>query len=647
MSQIVEPMSLSLRSRLLLSFVSIVVLGALFSSFLGLRLINRILPKVQNVLVLDLGGAHEIYRQYSSNIAAEVSLTAQQPFIRAHVQRREVEDLDAPLQAIRQSENLDLLILTDTHGNVLLRVGNASEHRQVAGIESLVEQVVGQRTDVASTVVLSGQELSLESLPLVERAHVENVPTAHAGSPVGGNASSGLVVVGAAPVLSDSGEVLGVLCGGQLLNKQSAIVDRVRSTLYREEKYDGREVAVVSIFLGDKRIATSMTLPTGAREVGTLLSEDVRDRVLVRGENWIRPVFIVDDWYLSAYEPIRDPKGTVIGALGLGLLERKFKETEHRALGTFALLTGLVVLLAVLASYLLSNSILKPLNALIAAKEKMIAGGSLEEVDLRSAPQEIAALGNSFNALVRAIRERDKQMSRQTQEKLMRSDRLAMVGQLASGVAHEINNPLGSILLFSRLIMQQVPPEGRVRENLDRIEKETKRCHNIVRNLLDFARQRKPLVESVDINQLMEATLTVLGDQYLFHNVEIVKNYSSGLPALQADSAQLQQVLMNIIMNAVDAMDKKGRLILETRAGSQDGYIDVSISDTGCGISSENIERIFDPFFTTKEVGHGTGLGLSVSYGIVQTHQGDISVSSTPGAGSTFTVSLPAKRETK
>jgi two-component system NtrC family sensor kinase len=622
-----------------------VVLGGLFASLLGLRLINRILPKVENVLVLDLGGAHEIYRQYSSNIAAEVRLTAQQPFVRDHVQRREIEDLVTPLQVIRQSEDLDLLILTDPHGNVLLRVGNPGEHRRADGIESLVEQVARQRSDVASTLVLSGPELALESLPLAERAHIEGISTAHAGSPAGEDASAGLLAVGAAPVVSQSGELLGVLCGGQLLNKQSAIVDRVRSTLYREEKYDGREVAVVSIFLGDKRIATSMTLPSGARAVGTLLSEDVRDRVLGKGEQWIQPVYILDDRYLSAYEPIRDPQGAVIGVLGLGLLERKFKEAEHRELGVIAFFTGLAVLLAVIASYLLSNSIMKPLNSLIAAKEKMIAGASLDGVDLEHAPREIAALGKSFNALVAAIRERDQQMSRQTQEKLIRSDRLAMVGQLASGVAHEINNPLGSILLFSRLIMQQVPPEGRVRENLDRIEKETKRCHNIVRSLLDFARQRAPLVESLEINHLMDATLTVFEDQYLFHNIEVVKSYASDLPALQGDSAQLQQVFMNIIMNAVDAMDGKGCLTLETRKGDQSGYVEISITDTGSGIAPENIERIFDPFFTTKEVGHGTGLGLSVSYGIIQTHQGDISVSSVPGTGSRFTVTLPTTRE--
>jgi two-component system NtrC family sensor kinase len=145
----------------------------------------------------------------------------------------------------------------------------------------------------------------------------------------------------------------------------------------------------------------------------------------------------------------------------------------------------------------------------------------------------------------------------------------------------------------------------------------------------------------------MDATLTVFEDQYLFHNIEVVKNYASDLPALQGDSAQLQQVFMNIIMNAVDAMDGKGCLTLETRKGDQNGFVEISITDTGSGIAPENVERIFDPFFTTKEVGHGTGLGLSVSYGIIQTHQGDISVSSVPGTGTRFTVTLPTTRESK
>jgi two-component system NtrC family sensor kinase len=306
-----------------------------------------------------------------------------------------------------------------------------------------------------------------------------------------------------------------------------------------------------------------------------------------------------------------------------------------------ALLTIVAVLLAIIISYVLSNSFMRPVNLLIAATRRIEADHFQHQIQLYHAPPEIEALGRAFNDMTAALHERDQQLHRQTDEKLMRSDRLSMIGQLAAGVAHEINNPLGSILLFSRLILQQVPAEGRIRENLERIEKETKRCHTIVKGLLDFAHERKPLVESVVVNRLLDATLKLFEGQFLFQNIQVVKNYGLNVGAIEADQSQLQQVFMNIILNAADAMNGKGRLVLATQANHALGFIEISISDTGCGIPPENLERVFDPFFTTKGVGHGTGLGLSVSYGIIQSHNGEISVSSEPGQGTTFTISLP------
>jgi two-component system NtrC family sensor kinase len=204
---------------------------------------------------------------------------------------------------------------------------------------------------------------------------------------------------------------------------------------------------------------------------------------------------------------------------------------------------------------------------------------------------------------------------------------------------------LGSILLFTRLVMQQAAQDGRIHENLERIEKETKRCHTIVQSLLDFARQREPNVEPVDVNQLLETTIKFFDRQSLLKEIEVVRHFCTGLLPIQADQLQLQQVFMNIILNALDAMNGKGSLTLETVDTGAHGPVEISISDTGCGIPPENLDRIFDPFFTTKDVGRGTGLGLSVSYGIIQTHNGDIKVSSTPGAGSRFTVTLPKVKE--
>ncbi|NLT67953.1 MAG: HAMP domain-containing protein [Acidobacteria bacterium] len=302
-------------------------------------------------------------------------------------------------------------------------------------------------------------------------------------------------------------------------------------------------------------------------------------------------------------------------------------------------ITFIVLALAAVVSYALLNQALKPIGSLVTAINEIATGPNLREIKIGRAPQEIEVLVASFNRMQQAIRER----RRQNEEKLMRSDRLAVIGQLAAGVAHEINNPLGSILLFTRLVAQQSPKEGQIHDNLVRIEKETKRCHSIVQNLLDFARQRKPNVEQVDVNELLDATIQFFERQFFFQNIEVVRRFDSKLQLIQADELQLQQVFMNLIINAVDAMDGKGLLTLETE--DKVTNMEVRVSDTGCGIQPENLERIFDPFFTTKDVGRGTGLGLSVSYGIVQNHGGEIKVTSTPGSGSRFTVVLPIARE--
>jgi len=311
--------------------------------------------------------------------------------------------------------------------------------------------------------------------------------------------------------------------------------------------------------------------------------------------------------------------------------------TEARSIKIFFAWTFGILIAAAAASCVILHSILAPIRKLQSAIDEMAAGPALREIEIGQAPPEVEALTSAFNRLQQAVRER----RRENQEKLLRSDRLAAIGQLAAGVAHEINNPLGSILLFTRLVMKESAADGRVRENLDRIEKETKRCQSIVQGLLDFARQREPNVESVDINELLAMTLEFFERQSSFKNVEVVRRFKSRLPHIQADLLQLQQVFMNIIINALDAMDGCGRLTLETTDENAGDCVEIRISDTGCGIAPDTIGRIFDPFFTTKEAGRGTGLGLSVSYGIIQAHHGDIRVVSAPGAGSAFTIALP------
>lgn len=636
---------LSLHARLLCGFIGLILFAGVVPAFFGIGYIHRSLPRAADVLAVDLGAAQEVYREYGSHIADALRLLSRHRVIRESLERG---DLGNPgfLQAVRQNEDLDLLILTDNRGEPLYPERAPGKKIGFSAFATLVSQSIRQRKEIMSTVALPEEELATESPELAERARIELISTSYAPAPSPNNLiSGGLMLAGAVPVFGDGGQLVGVVCGGQLLNGRNSLVDRIQSNLYRKEKFDGHDVAVVSIFLGSKRIATTATMQSGERSVGTLMSEEVYKRVLLNGESWIKPGYIVDDWYLTAYAPIRGPRGKIIGALGLGLLERKFAGAERRSLAILMILTAVALVLAIIISYLLSNSILKPVNSLITATRAVASDASPHEITVAFAPPEIQVLGHSFNTMVAAIQERDRRLQRNTHEKLMRSDRLAMIGQLAAGVAHEINNPLGSILLFSRLIMQQTPTEGRIRENLERIEKETKRCHAIVKSLLDFARERKPLVETVNVNNVLDATLKLFEGQFLFQNIQIVRNCADALPVIRADQSQLQQVFLNIVLNAADAMSGKGKLTLATRMNQEERTVEIAISDTGTGIAPANMDRIFDPFFTTKGVGHGTGLGLSVSYGIVQSHDGEITASNNPGGGATFTVSLPVKGE--
>ena len=233
---------------------------------------------------------------------------------------------------------------------------------------------------------------------------------------------------------------------------------------------------------------------------------------------------------------------------------------------------------------------------------------------------------------------------RETQQQLIQSEKMASVGQLAAGVAHEINNPLGTILLYSHMILEKLEQKDSRREELDTIAKEATRCRDIVRGLLDFARQRKLQVENVDVNKILEEGLSLVAAQPAFQKVEIAKTLDPSLPATEGDPVQLKEVFLNILSNAGEAMPEGGRVTVVSRfreAGSHP--IEIMIRDTGQGIPQENLNKLFMPFFTTKRIGQGTGLGLAIAYGIVKMHRGAIEVQSKVGEGTTFWVKLPAE----
>jgi PAS domain S-box-containing protein len=244
--------------------------------------------------------------------------------------------------------------------------------------------------------------------------------------------------------------------------------------------------------------------------------------------------------------------------------------------------------------------------------------------------------GVSIHLQVRDIQERH-----QMQEQMAQTDRLASIGQLSSGVAHEINNPLGVILGYTQLMLRGERQDSERHRDLKTIEKHVRHCKSIVEDLLNFARRSEPKKEKVDIHKTIEEVLGFIGQNYRSGRIDLRTEFDRRIPPMVVDEKKIKQVLINLLMNARHAVGEKGTITVATAWRASEGRMELRVADNGYGIEEKHLKHIFDPFFTTKPTGEGTGLGLSVSYGIVKKHGGEILVESRPGEGSTFTVVLP------
>ena len=227
------------------------------------------------------------------------------------------------------------------------------------------------------------------------------------------------------------------------------------------------------------------------------------------------------------------------------------------------------------------------------------------------------------------------------EETLQQSERLSSIGLLAAGIAHEVNTPLTGVSSYTQMLLDMIPESDPKHALLLKMQRQTERASNIAGNLLNFSRVGNTAEFTlVEVNKLVDDTLQLLEPQLRRNEVEIIKDFSPSNPVIKGSAGKLQQVLTNLILNAQDAMNGDGRITLVTGGTTED--VTISVSDNGSGIAAENISKIYDPFFTTKAVGAGTGLGLAVSYGIVQEHEGEIEVTSEVGSGTTFVLVFPA-----
>jgi two-component system NtrC family sensor kinase len=488
----------------------------------------------------------------------------------------------------------------------------------------IVNSVLTSHRAQAATEVLPAEILGL--VGLADQAHIPLIETPKAApqpyDPREGTA--GLALVSTAPVITEGGEVIGAVLVGHLFNNDFTLVDRIKEVA---------GVDTVTIFFGDLRVSTNVLTLEGERAIGTRVSQEVFDQVLVDGEDFTGPAYVVNQDYITRYEPLYDHSGQIVGILYVGAKQAAFQQLLDSFVQRVTLIAIAGVLLAVLIAIPAAWSISRPLTELAQATHTVSQGDWSVRVPVHGRG-ELGLLGQSFNKMVETLKD--------TSDKLVQKEKLASVGQLAAGVAHEINNPLGTVLLYSDILLKETPAsEAQQRQDLQMIVSEAQRCKSIVTDLLNFARQNEVLAQDTDLNDLLQQLVTDEQRHESFQGIEIETEFEADLPSIQADPLQLRQVFSNLVRNAAEAMDGQGTLTLATRHGPGREQVTVEVTDTGCGIPEENIGQLFTPFFTTKPIGKGTGLGLAIVYGIVKMHRGQINVRSQVGEGTTFSVTLP------
>lgn len=629
-----------LQHILIIGFALTAAITIATGSLITFRIINNYLKEAQDSRVgRDMDLAEAFYNTKLHDISSTAGRIASARNVRHKLLSADQGDSEA-LQVIEETieneiQNLPAgtqryVVVTNSSGDSITGkvAGNTQPGDVLPGINwselPIVSSVLTHGSAKSATEVIPAELLA--SVGLEEQARIPLIDTPKAApEPYDRReGTAGLVLVSAAPVISEEGERIGSVLVGHLFNNDFTLVDRVKEVA---------GVDTVTIFFGDLRISTNVPLDVaGNRAIGTRVSQEVYDTVLVKGEEFTGEAFVVNQNYITRYRPLKDHQGQVVGILYVGAEKASFQRLLDSFQREVYLIAGATILLAILIAIPVAWSISHPLTSLAEATHQVAQGDWSVRVPLNGF-EEMRTLAGSFNTMVETLTD--------TQEQLIQKEKLASVGQLAAGVAHEINNPLGSVLLYADILCKETPEENeQQREDLQMIIREASRCKTIVNDLLNFSRQNEVLAQDTDLNAMIRALAEEQSKLEFYQNIHIQTDLEPNLSAIQADPLQLHQVLTNLMNNAAEAMPDGGMLTLRTRSEPASGFVTVEVEDDGVGISKENMKKIFTPFFTTKPIGKGTGLGLAIIYGIVKMHRGQLSVQSEVGKGTTFTITL-------
>lgn len=616
----------------------------------------------------DMVTAHEYFDRVREGVGADVVSIAV-----SHRLVVSLPDSDAPefvtlLSLLAREHSLDYLMLLDLQGRPV-----ASSLSDEPPTDSRLRWpvVVSATSGAAHNTIeiFSPDDLGMLHTELRLRAWVPLVPTVAAAPDQRLAEDRGMVIHAGAPVYDAQGRLAGVLEGGMLLNGNLGLVDRINEIVYREGSLPLNSKGTATLFLGDTRIATNVRLFEGERALGTRVSQTVRDYVLGDGGIWLGTAFVVNDHYVSGYEPVVNGHGQRVGMLYVGFLEAPLRAAMQAAMAVLFVIFLAISVIGTVLSLRWARSVFGPIERMNRVIGRIESGDAAARVGPVESRDELGRLAVEFDHLLdtlhakreelqrwadeldRKVAERTAELKeanetlRRAQQQLVMSEKLAAIGELTAGVAHEVNNPMaviqGNLDVLSSVLGPAAEP---VREEIRLIHAQVDRIRLIVTKLLQFARPGDfaGYTENVEVAAVVEDCLLLTRHNLDRNDIEVVTDVRVAGP-VEINRGDLQQVLINLFVNAAQAMPDGGTLSVSgedwlDEAGEPVGAL-LRVRDTGVGIAPEHLANIFDPFFTTKKES-GTGLGLSVTYTILERYGGRIAVSSTPGAGTEFELRL-------
>ncbi len=631
----------------LYSTLTIVILGVLVA-FLGTYLISkRVLREAQTRITLNLHMAEFVYANHMQTIFMALSLIGDKERVIGALQLTEdFSRVQTFLEQKRTDLKLDFLTLCDASGRVLLRTRPPYLAGDNCSSYPLIQKAL-QGEETAGTVVLVREMLQREGEGLASQGYVRFVPTPSAKSRPEKEESSGMCIMAAVPVVDPyDGRVTGVLYGGNLLNRNYALVDYVRDMIFEETEYKGREFGTVTIFQWDVRISTNVLREDGTRAIGTRVSEQVYRRVLEKKESWLERAFVVHDWYISAYEPILDPDGDVIGILYVGVLEDKYIDIRNEILVNLLLPLTIGVVVVLLFSYLLARDLSGPVQRLLHGTEKVASGDLNYRVRGKVKYPEIEQLTNHFNHMTQALKEREDELH-EVNEDLRRVNRNYM--EMLGFVSHEMKNALGNMLMSAYNLKDGIMGELTERQKVMAgfLVRSCERLQDMIKNYMDLSRIERSELESHKQKVDFEAHILspVVGDiegQLKSKGMRITTNIPDPYE-IKADPDLLRIIMENLLTNAIKYGKDQGKIRIEAAEADKDWQM--SVWNEGEGIPADQFGNLFSRFTRLKteksKRERGSGLGLFITKEMVERQGGRIWVESKLGQWTRFSFVLP------